>query len=473
MRSVSQCIANVYASNERAILASLRPADRRAFRLIQKRTESFYNRLRRSSMTELLRAANAARLIIVGSFHTLDKNQAFFLRLLQTIVTRKQADVAVALDFLPAAAANTLNSALKKAPSLAALAESIDWPFGDHRWLLSILELARKHKISILGTKTKTKQSVLANPDLIDFLRRHPKTHVLLYCGESKVVAPLSERQSPPFKLCIIHQNPFLKRFRTRGQQLPAVYKRTRDHFVVCHSHPVNIQQSYLYWLYDEPYYSDLSPSSVEALVHQALSELSVRLKKPHLPRLLTLETPPSQYARLKRTDRQTATLQLLRQESYTFTDLNTILIASISSNQIIEEIVHYLKYRYFDFRKPETEFESFVYEILHEALAFWVSKRITGKREPITLEAFLRHVHPSHRSQVQRLARLRPFVRHNHHLLECLTPDERYKLSHYLGYQLGNRLYQSARKADVIRNLVLSQRRPIMHLYRALRHMI
>lgn len=256
-------------------------------------------------------------------------------------------------------------------------------------------------------------------------------------CGEAIVVIGgirLIATQSTLRRRC---------RFIFLNPPIPTVFtdpvtRTTRGDYVIRSTPSVYPEQSYLAKLTGQPVLPISNRKEADAKMRalmMSIAELMGIKQKPASPRLHLIDAPRAQWPI------GLVASRIARQESYFFKPRDIFLTAS-ELRQLIEELTHYLKFRYCEFASGRSPADLFLAEALHEAAAYLIV-RLHGCCLELPTERHLITTTIPPRQQILRNAlRLSPLSVEFEFVIGILDPTERTALAHLIGYRVGKQLF-------------------------------
>jgi hypothetical protein len=239
----------------------------------------------------------------------------------------------------------------------------------------------------------------------------------------------------------------------TQHQKMPHFCIGTHECFHIATQHPLYVQRFYLNWLEGnsgKPC-SNFNLQNENQEIFKTLAALFVREKaKIQIPRILYWEDLPARMPALTRPQTDAFLSHLKRGESFCLPEKRFIFISNKLRFHVAEELCHYIKaLGDLSSAKPIDNEVDYLYRTsLHEMFGFLGSKFIDE----------LRQVPAWDRPQTRKIGRaIQAFGfltaerdQVNHVRLEKYSPETLAIAAHYVGYQLGEKIFQLYRKGKI-----------------------
>ncbi|NOZ87148.1 MAG: ChaN family lipoprotein [Deltaproteobacteria bacterium] len=383
------------------------------------------------------------------------------------------------------------------------------WLVGNWENYKPILEFARQNNILVAGiegkggTKLHTRSDSLARRDkhmaetIVELLSKYPFHTIMVLVGELHIAPPhlpkmvrklAGTRNLKKPKCLILYQNReeiYWKLVKQGKEDTIEVVHIKGDEYCSLNTPPHIVQQSYVNWLeagetlVDSPDLGDKFREIAEIIAQFLGIDLKGALDQVEVYSAHDL----SFFARLKQSKAFTKSEldiireQVLSSESYTIPNMGMVYLAKLSLNHIAEEASHFIHYVCAkSSREPADLVNSFYARCLEEALGFFGSKVINPKRKCDHQRDFLQDIETFREKgiaavdgEAYRLARFviahkdmekgkskksDPWLK----VLYSQDVDMFNRLTHALGYMLGDRLYYGLKRDRIskeeIRNL-------------------
>ena len=436
---------------------------------------------RRASFAELDRQLAKSNVLYVGDYHTLPQAQRTFLRVLRRLPANRP--VVVALEFVQGRHQRAVDAymagTLPENDFLRAIHHHSHWIFGGWPSFKQIFDLARErgHRVigidsagqSIAGSSLQPRDAYAARR-IVQAWRAQPNALVIVLTGELHVAPGHLPRhvqdEAQGLELAvqplILYQNceRIYAALQQRGLEhdVPLV-QVAPGAYCVLNTPPIVCQQSFLNWLYadedgaqiEEPEqtfkeYARLIATFFDLQVGDALDAVE-----------LTTVADLSFFGRLRRRgdfsrhDMDLIRQQILASESYYIPRAKMAYLGNLSVNHVSEEATHFLRHVCADLQDPKLLVDAFYARCIEEALGFLGSKIINHRRKALDVDDFERLRTARTAAPEQKLlARL--VLRHvrmetgikvrNMAQVYSCDADMFNRVTHVLGYRLGNRLY-------------------------------
>lgn len=211
-----------------------------------------------SNFDELVDRFLNSQVVFLGDFHTFDQNVRNVLRLLKILVEKKKPAV-LAMEMINREDQLYIDAYLDRHITDLEFLDSINyhesWRFPWTHYKI-IFELARDHKIKIVGINTTgslRERDSFAGKACADILNLYPKSKLVVLYGElhitrTKIPAQL-HKMNPDVKTLIIHQNLDDVYWRLVGEKKKYdVVKFSKDEFCLNSAPPWIKYESMVYW---------------------------------------------------------------------------------------------------------------------------------------------------------------------------------------------------------------------------------
>ncbi|MBI4236884.1 MAG: ChaN family lipoprotein [Deltaproteobacteria bacterium] len=434
----------------------------------------------------LLRAVRQADLLYVGDYHTCAQSQRSFLRLLKAVVS-KGRPLVIGLELLHRRAQPWVERFLRQEVTEEQFVHRVGlrrrWVFDLWPHFRPLFEFARYHQVPVYGIDAAPDDADLHARDVAtgawvaEVCRRHPDAQVCVLIGDLH----LAPEHLPAETLLALAARGLSRRDLILCQNSEAIYwqlaREGREHLVQAvqisercycrmHTPPVVCQQSYLNWLEHEEGeidFADAKHQFVELVQHLAkfvqvplpadwedvavytcgdLSFLQLLADDPAFTR--------SQVAAIRR--------HVLRAESYVVPQRRIVYLANLSLNHAAEEAAHYLRFLCAGREPARTAVDAFFANVLHEAIGFFGSKLINHRRKCWHVAEFRKLLRyfasqpqvPANRALEAHVAtfivvanaRLARAPAQLASLIQGLSPDLFFAVTHAIGYMLGDQMF-------------------------------
>lgn len=492
----------LYCSNERRIremvLAPRRFARSDLDTYEQEMTESIPADFELSTPPALRAAIARAQVILVGDYHTLRQSQRGFLRVLRAVRSRK---VVIGLEFVAARYQRAVDAYvagriddetfLRRTEYRRAWPSYQVWPS-----FKPIFEHARARGLDVIALDcassecgTVFSRAGFAAWRIVEALRDHPHHKIVVLMGEAHLapghlpaeVRRALDRVGVRGNVLTIHQNLDAVYFALLDQGVEDrvdVVKLSEDRYVVPVSTPVAAQHSFLTTVSgDEAPQASDDRAAVRkdfARYVRTLGRL-LGVRTTGMLEGVTVCGPGDLKAlvtlgyRLGDETWRYLARQVAENESLCLPEHGIVYLASLTPTHQAEEAAHFLKARLASGPMPQDPVDYLYSRAVHEAVGYFGAKLFNPKRKPPTM-AILREVVAQsmaagqgefapelvfaaqmaawHRKRQWR----RTFTAHSfdYYLRACglpggledLGPEVMRPIVHFLGYELGERLY-------------------------------
>lgn len=455
--------------------------------------------------TALRAAIGSARIVLVGDYHTLAQSQRGFLRVVRAVRTRR---LVIGLEFVPARFQRAVDAYMAGTIDDATFLRRIEyrksWP-SYQVWphFKPIFDLARRRQARVVALDctpaecgTVFSRAEFAAWKVAETLRDHPRHKMLVLMGEAHLAPPhlpdalrrALARLEVDARILTVHQNLDEVYFQLMAKGLEGevdVVRLAPDRFVVPASSPIAAQHSFLAAMTGEDYSHEPDRAKVRREFMKHVRSLG---------RILGLRTrgilgdvvvcgpgdlePFADYWG----DFDDATWlfmadQIASGESVCLPSRGIVYLANLSPTHMAEEAAHCVKARLAGGAVPSDPVDFMYSRTLHEAVGYFGAKLFNPKRKPpsraLVKEVVRQYVDPEaddlspavvfaaqqadwHRSHQGRTTfRRDSFDLHLRAMgldggLADLGADVLRPLVHFLGYDLGERLYVAFRSGEV-----------------------
>lgn len=491
-----------YEANERrirALVSTPRRFDRADLDLYERELiESIPKDFALSSPQELRRAIRASKIILVGDYHTLKQSQRGFLRVLRAVRSKR---LTIALEFVMAKYQRHVDAYLQGRITEDAFLRRIryeqSWP-SYQVWpnFRPIFEFAMGRGAKVLALDcdpsecgTVFSRAAFAAWRIAEAAREDPRQVIAVLIGEAhlapnhlpKYLHEALSRIGLSHKVLTIHQNldPLYFELMKKGLDSQVdVVRLSEDRYCVPVSSPLAAQHSFLRAVSDEasPVAAD-DPASLRREFSRYVRDLARLLGLKWRGRLrglvvcgpCCLDILAQVAGRLTPDAYQFLCDQVSRGESLYLAEAGLIYLAEDTPTHMAEEAAHFLKASEACGPIPEDP-KDFVYSrIMHEAIGYFGSKVFNPKRKPPTPATLKQYALKSldqsdevafgpsyaaalalwHFKAIRRatfsIESLDQHIRNDGLFPEGLAdlgPEVVHPLVHFIGYEMGERLY-------------------------------
>lgn len=496
---------SLYASNERQIRQMVSCPRRFARtdldRYERELTRSIPDRIEVSTPAALRTAIGRARVILVGDYHTLAQSQRGFLRVLRAIRSGK---IVVGLEFVAARFQRAVDAYMSGTIDDEVFLRRIEyrksWP-SYQVWpnFQPIFQLARRRQARVIALDCIPGEcgSVFSRAEfaawkIAEALREHPRHKVIVLMGEAHLAPEhlpaalhraLARLEMTSTRVLTIHQNldPVYFKLMSRGLENEVdVVRLAEDRFVMPASSPIAAQHSFLAAMTGEDYahVPDRAAVRREFLRHvRDLGRiLGIKVRGLMDDVLICGPGDLEPFAERGSSFDDATWLFMASQiavgESVCLPEKGVVYLANMSPTHVAEEAAHCLKARLAGGVVPTDPIDFLYSRALHEAVGYFGAKMFNPKRKPPTRalirEAVRRAFDPEaedlspeivfaaqaaawHRMRQGRTAFHRDaFDLHLRAMglggVGDLGPEVLRPIYHFLGYELGERMYVAFR---------------------------
>jgi hypothetical protein len=508
--SLRELQRTLYEANERRIrehVASPRRFDRLDLdRYERELAESVPDRWTEASPATLRAAIRHARVVLVGDYHTLRQSQRGFLRVLRATRTR---NLIIGLEFVTADHQRAVDAYLAGGIGEAAFLRRIEyaksWP-SYQVWpsFKAIFDVARARDATVLaldcqlaGCGTIFARDAFMAWRIAEALREAPQSKAIVLVGEAHLAPEhltgdlrrALSRLGVKAPILTVHQNLDGVWFRLveRGvEDRVDVVRLAADRYVVPASTPIAAQHSFLVAVSEEA--APLAAEGRAALRREFAKYVGLLAKLLGVPSrgMLDgvivcgpgdLDAMVDLSARLTPDEWQVVVHQIGDGESLCLPERGTVYLASLAPTHVAEEAAHFLKARLASGPLPDDPVDFLYSRALHEAVGYFGAKVFNPKRKPPTaamLRASFMKAMDFERgefspelafaAQIAAWHRKRQWRRHfrrssfDHYLrgsglpggLADLGPEVTRPVVHFLGYELGERIYGAFKRGKL-----------------------
>ncbi len=458
-----------------------------------------------SSPSALRAAIGKARVVLVGDYHTLAQSQRGFLRVMRAV---RSSRIVLGLEFVPARYQRAVDAYMAGSIDDTTFLRRVDysrsWP-SYQVWpnFKPIFELARNRGARVIALDCTPGEcgTVFSRADfaawkIAEALRENPRHKMLVLMGEAHLApSHLPDalrravgRLAVDARILTIHQNLDAVYFQLMARGLESevdVVRLAQDRFVVPASSPIAAQHSFLAAMTGDDYSHEPDRAAVRRnfLKHvRALGRILGLKTQGILDDVLVCGPGDLEPFAEHWRDFDDATwvfmaAQVASGESVCLPAHGLVYLANLSPTHLAEEAAHCIKARLAGGTVPADPTDFIYSRTLHEAVGYFGAKLFNPKRKPpsggLVREAVKRYVDPEtddmtpevvfaaqqaawHRKQQWRASfSSTSFDLHLRSMglddgvadlgAEVLRP-----LVHFLGYDLGERLYAAFRTGQV-----------------------
>lgn len=432
---------------------------------------SFPKNFRTSDKKTLLASIKAAKVVLVGDFHTFRQSQKGFLRLLENF---KNKNVAIALECFQSKFQSSINDYLNANITLDELREESQfefyWPFSWDNYK-EILIFAKSNKLKVLALNIEEKKQSLEKRDLAaakilsDFITNNKKYKIFSLYGDlhlapnhlpTKLKSLIGKKST-----LVVHQNNsdlYWKIYKKINSQKIDVVQLREQEFCIMNAVPWVKLRSYIDWLEGNPSEEDHLESEPADLILEYAKFLKSALSLPNDIRE-SFEVIPEQqtegFAKAKNfkslsQEEKNLTKQSIKYQRTNFLlKKNTLLLPNLSLNSIAESasLICWIS----QLKKIEARFS---YDrdslILQYSIGYLGSKIINPKRKCNEVADLIQH---KKRMQFQlALFLLSPLLPEIGAVSKPKTSNKLIELEacRIAGYILGERLYLSLSRGEL-----------------------
>ena len=434
-----------------------------------------------ASTDELDDVVTNTNLIYFGDYHTLPQAQRSYLRMLRRLPPDRP--VTLALEFVPGKHQNIINQFMADEIQESEFLESIGYEpmnmFGTWEVYSEIFKLAKERGYRALGIDTLRKgagpgslkrRDTYAARRIAKEHRTHPENLIVVFIGEMhvapthlpKIVLEELDQMPEQGPGLIIYQNaePIYWSLQEQGLEHQTALVRISNHeYCIINTPPIVCQQSFLNWLE-----MDDITQSIDAVEENFKHYVEVLLKIFNLEigdALSTIEIATvvdlSFLKRLQRRgdfskdDMEQIKKQILSSESYYIPRANMVYLGNLSMNHASEEATHFLRHVTSGCQEPLNLVDAFYARALEEAVGFLGSKMLNHKRKCPHIPFFVKQSR-SRSTSSENKALARGVIKHDKMMSGVKVrgmqqiyesgPDLFNKITHVIGYQLGDKLF-------------------------------
>lgn len=484
----------IFRRNQQQIGASVFGHTREFLRYQETYDDAVRHYQQPSSLEELDSQLAQTNFVYFGDYHTLPQAQRSYLRMLRRLPPDRP--VTLALEFVPGKFQLAINQFLAKRISEAQFLDAIGYEannmFGTWDVYSEIFSLARHRGYRVIGIDTLRKGGVsgsLARRDTYAARRiakehkAHPDRLIAVFIGEMHVapvhlpLAVLNQLEKMPAQGSglVIYQNAHevYWALQERGLEHDTLVAQVSQHeYCIINTPPIVCQQSFLNWLE-----ADDVTQPIDAVEDNFRNYVSVLEKIFNLDvgdALAHLEIATiADLSFLRRLQRRgdfsndemlQIKKQILNSESYYIPRAGMVYLGNLSINHASEEATHFIRHVTSGCREPLNLVDAFYARALEEAVGFLGSKMLNHKRKCPHIPFFLRRRRSRTASADERaVARAVVMqdkmlrgekVRGMQQVYES-GPDLFNKITHIIGYQLGDKLFYALMAGSIQKNHV------------------
>lgn len=366
-----------------------------------------------ATMDEVLADVSAARVVLVGDYHTLDQAQRSFVRLLRAVFkSLKNVKITVALEAVQARFQRHLDAylvgSLKSRDFIRKIGFKKHWFFDLWAGYEIIFDFLAYHHIPIQAIDadnrkimTLVERDDFMATEIIKLVKNFPEEKIIVLVGDLHLaprhlphkIKKLARKEKIDVPMVRLYQNsPEIYWQLSKKQHVDhTLLVKIREHeYCRMHTPPIIVQQSYLNWLYHEEGAFDWIDAKMSfiKLVERIASLLKVELPRDHeeievyscgdLSFLKTLRGKRlfsrKNLAMIKR--------RVLESKSYFLPEVRLVYIANVSINHAAQEASRYLRYLKAGQAGHRPHRDAFYLKVIEDAVAFFGSKLVNHKRK-------------------------------------------------------------------------------------------
>lgn len=477
----------IFRQNERTIQDATEVTDPQFQRYLSHYLASVKSYSRAATPDEVQREIASSRIVLVGDYHTLDQSQRSFVRLLRSYFRKRDKNVIVALETVPAQYQKELDRFMDQKMTAAEFIKKIG--FKKH-WFFDlwgnyevIFDFLRYHGIPVFAIeaarhekKTLKERDVFMARRIAALAQKYPDRKIFVLVGDLHLaprhlpaqIKKQAKKKKLKLPIVTLYQNSAQIYWKLSEKDLvdhTLIVKVADKAYCRMHTPPIIQQQSYLNWLYHEEGGFDWidARSSFLSLVQRIASVIDMPLP-PDWENVEVYTCGDLGFMRLLSRKREFTKkeLEFIRRqiensESYFLPAQRIVYIANVSIHHAAEEASHYLKTLLTGLEFARSQRDAFYANVLHEAIGFFGSKLINSKRKCarykdfLAEKTYLEHANLAARQDIAHETALL-FIRHhrlvkkgkllNTNKITHLSRELFLSLTHAIGYDLGDHLY-------------------------------
>ncbi len=363
-----------------------------------------------SSEGEMMDAVFAVDIVYVGDYHTCNQSQRSFLRILKAAVKRDK-NFAVGMELMHSRHQKILDDYFLGRMSEEAFLKKIrlkeHWVFDLWNNFKPIFDFCRYHRIPMYavdsardGSKVRARDKATAQC-IARILQKEPNKRLFILIGDLHIAPAhlpkdveevLAQRGVKKKKLMLFENSEsiYWQLASDGAEDFVEIVRISDDKFCRMHTPPVVAQRSYLNWLeHDEGEidYADAKSSFLE-LVDRICNflKLDIAGAREEVEVFTCGDLSFLKYLKnrgdFSKHEIATIKKQILASESYYISKAKIVYLANLSLNHAAEEAAHFIKHVCSGDERPRELVSAFYANVLHEALGFFGSKLINGKRK-------------------------------------------------------------------------------------------
>lgn len=450
---------------------------------------------RRATLKQVIDDIGRSKVVLMGDYHTLDQSQRSFVRFMRSTLKNKSKQIVVALETIQNRHQKYLDdfmlSKIDKDTFIRKIGFKNHWYFDLWPSYEIIFDFLKFHNVPTFGIETSSqeKRTLLERDDfmaekIVSLAKRYPDKIIFVLVGDlhlapkhlSKALRLEAKKQNIKLPVITLYQNsPQIYWTLSEKQQVDhtLIVKLSDKTYCRMNTPPIIVQQSYINWLYHEEGRFDWIDAKLSFLniVERVAKVLDLKLPQDYENVEVYTCGDLSFMKFLRQKSKFTATeLQFIRSQiessqSYFLPEQRIAYIANVSIHHAAEEASHYLKILSSGIEIPRGHKDAFYANVLHEALGFFGSKLINNKRKCPRTQDFmaekrflensgLRYDRPVEYEatllflEQMRLLKKKELFHTNK--IKYWSQELFLRLSHALGYDLGDRLYYGFMSRDI-----------------------
>lgn len=422
------------------------------------------------SKSKLLSESLKSQIILCGDYHTLSQAQRTVIRILRDILPllkKKKKTVYLGLEILRARDSIRAQQFLRNQIPEEEFLRAISFKSWGLNWqnYLPLFDLAKKHKIPILGLSPSKNSSlkerdVFAAEVLANWSEKNPNALIIalmgdLHCAEKHLPKQLRKELSEKKikrDILVIHQNHdglYWDLAKKKKENKVEVLKLKKGVFCVLNTPPWIKLQSNLNWWVNQ---QDDPSQDILHLTQGIAGFLGVSAPKLfeesdfHIYQGSESRFAPKELKRFKN-------VFCYESKSFYFSEFNLNHLAALSAQYLHSKLSTFKK----RFKDPRTDFYSFLWT---EALGFFGSKIINPKRKCLGAKDFaksretalkLAHLHlkEESNSKIQNRIFVSPLIK-NEGSLNSKNSLDQYEAAKVLGKLLGQGIFELVLKNKI-----------------------